>query len=222
MRRILIVDDHPIFAEAFAIMATRAGVDCMVDVVDTLAEAEQRILSSRGYSFVFLDFLLPEANGFSALIHLKKLRPDIPVAIISAREDAHTVSMAHAFGAAAYLGKSLSFGDMQEQVRRILGGESVFPPSARPLTDGEAFIRKKIEQLSPAQFRVLCALCKGEPNKQIAARLELAEATIKSHLASIYKVLGVLNRSQAILSAKPYLDSFEAEGGANPPEPDAK
>ncbi|MBK8545180.1 MAG: response regulator [Caulobacteraceae bacterium] len=113
MRRILIVDDHPIFAEAFAIMATRAGVGCMVDAVNTLAEAEQRILSSRAYSFVFLDFLLPEANGFSALIHLKKLRPDIPVAIISAREDAHTVSMAHAFGAAAYLGKSLSFGDMQ-------------------------------------------------------------------------------------------------------------
>ncbi|MBK8545179.1 MAG: response regulator transcription factor [Caulobacteraceae bacterium] len=69
---------------------------------------------------------------------------------------------------------------------------------------------------------MLCALCKGEPNKQIAATLELAEATVKSHLASIYKVLGVLNRSQAILSAKPYLDSFEAEGSAKPSEPDAK
>lgn len=211
MHRILIVDDHPIFAEAFTIAASGARKDCMVDCATSLGEAEAKILATSRYHFVFLDLLLPDANGFSGLIYLKKLRPELPVAIISAREDSHTISMAHAFGAAAYLGKSLSLENMQSQLRRILSGEAVFPVGAKPVSLAEADIHKKIEHLSPAQFRVLRALCGGQLNKQIAEALGLAEATVKSHLAAVYRTLGVINRAQAIIAARPYLEALNAK-----------
>jgi len=213
MLRLLVVDDHPIFADAFTLMAAKARPDCIVNCVTSITEAEALIGSGRHYDLVFLDLSMPGADGFSVLIHLKKARPNLRVVIVSAREDSHTVSMAHAFGASGYLGKSLPFEDMQQQLRRVLEGESVFPPTTQPITDTEAAMRHRIEGLSAAQFRVLCALCKGEPNKHIAESLDLSEATVKSHLAAIYRGLGVVNRAQAILAAQPLLRQEGREPG---------
>jgi len=220
MRRVLIVDDHPIFAEAFAIALAGAEPSCVVDIVTTVAAAEARLRTARAYDYLFLDLLLPDADGFSGLILCKNQRPALPIEIISARQDSHVISIAHAFGAAGYLTKSLSLDAMTDQLRRVFSGEAVFPAAVTPVDDAEAGVRRRIERLSPAQFRVLRTLCSGALNKQIAETLELSEPTVKSHLAAIYKTLGVLNRSQAILAAHRLLQVKNAERDPNAPDAD--
>jgi len=68
------------------------------------------------------------AHGFSALAHLRGLRPDLPVIVISAMDDAHTVRQAMAFGAQGFVSKSGSAEAIGAGVRAVLNGEIVTPP----------------------------------------------------------------------------------------------
>ena len=82
--------------------------------------------------------MLPDATGFSALIRLQQLLPDKPIAIVSARADAHAVAMARAFGVAAYLSKAAPVSELVDAVGAILRGEAPFPAteaSTTPVVD---------------------------------------------------------------------------------------
>ncbi len=161
---------------------------------------------------VLLDLILPDASGFSALLELQQLLPDRPIAMISSRTDAHTIALARAFGCAGYLSKSDPLHRLVETIEALSAGQTAFPPGSndvRETADVERF-RTRIASLSPAQLRVLLALADGRLNKQIAADMGLTEGTVKQHFSSIFKKLGVHNRSQALLLIQPYASRLAA------------
>lgn len=207
---VMIVDDHPLVGEAFELSIRLAYPHLDVGRVTTAAEAEAyaRTHAAR-IKLVMLDLMLPDATGFSALLRLQQLLPDCPIAIISARADAHSIAMAKTFGVAAYLNKSAPVSTLVNSVGDILRGEAPFSEAAPERSAPESF-HQRVSTLSAAQLRVLVAMVDGRLNKQIAADMDITEGTVKQHVSAIFRKLGVNNRTQAILAIRPYLNDLNA------------
>ena len=147
--------------------------------------------------------MLPDAKGFSALLLASKALPDTPVAVISARDDAQTIATASVLGAAAFITKATALSGIAEVLKRVVAGERVFPsqpgaPGPQPLAN----LARQLNSLSGAQLKVLTALADGRLNKQIAADMNITEATVKAHLTAIFRKLNVGNRTQAVLAVR--------------------
>jgi DNA-binding NarL/FixJ family response regulator len=201
-RRIIIVDDHPLFRAA--LHQTLATGDPAIeaeeaDDIQALGDALER---DRDCDLVLLDLNLPGARGFSGLLLLRAQYPDVPVMVISAIEDGAVVRRVLELGAAGYLHKSVSPADIRRAIETVLAGEifvsgglDVAPP------DEEAALLRRLRTLTPQQLRVLMMLSAGLMNKQIAYELTISEATVKAHVSAILQKLGVDSRTQAVIAA---------------------
>lgn len=204
---VLIVDDHPLVGEAFEMSIRQAYPHMDVGRVGCAAEAEAYATAhSARIKLVMLDLMLPDATGFSALLRLQQILPGKPIAIVSARADARSITLARTFGVAAYLSKAQPVSALVNAVGDILRGEAPFaePVEAEP---APANFRDQLASLSAAQLRILVAMADGSLNKQIAANMRITEGTVKQHVSAIFRKLGVNNRIQAILAIQPYLNT---------------
>ncbi len=201
---VLIADDHPLTREGLSLAVRSALPGIAVDTAGTIAESETALAARKVYRLILLDFMLPDARGYSGLLRLQYLAGGTPIAVVSAREDMQLVEAAKALGAAGFLFKSRPLDEIATAVRRIEGGESMFPPQVRS-SDVISGARSRISDLSGAQLKVLLALADGRLNKQIASDLAITEATVKAHLTAVFRKLGVTNRTQALLAMQPLL-----------------
>lgn len=196
-------DDHPLCVAALTMAAHAVDATIAVEEAGTLAEAEARARAAPP-DLVLLDLMLPDVQGFAGLALLQAVLPGVPVAIVSSREDEAAVRQAVALGARGYLSKSAPLDRMIAAIRALLDGgrwfpeDSPVPALAMPAND----VAARMGTLSVAQLRVLHAIADGRQNKQIAWDLQLAEPTVKSHLAAIFRKLGVANRTQAVLALR--------------------
>ncbi|WP_010185907.1 LuxR C-terminal-related transcriptional regulator [Sphingomonas sp. PAMC 26605] len=206
----LVADDHPLTREGLALAIRAAAPGIALDNAGSIEEAERAVAARKsGYRLVLLDFILPDARGFSGFLKLQHLLAATPIVVVSAREDPVIVEAARALGAAAFVSKSAPLDTLAATLRRVLAGQAVFPPQATGSTAARS-VRDRIATLSSAQLRVLLALADGRLNKQIADSLDITEATVKAHLTVIFRKLAVDNRAQALLAVQPLL----ADSGA--------
>ena len=153
---------------------------------------------------VLMDLNMPGAQGFNALVHLRSLHPQLPIVVVSAREEATVMRRALDHGAFGFIPKSADSDTIGQALGTILDGERWAPAEAHnvPPTDHEEReVGQRLRELTPQQFRVLQMLGAGRLNKQIAYDLGVSEATIKAHVTAILRKLGVTNRTQAVLMA---------------------
>lgn len=210
----LIADDHPLTREGLALAARAALPGGVVDQAGSIGDAQGTIAARKaGYALVLLDFMLPDARGFSGFLALQHVLGSTPIVIVTARQDAVLVDAARALGAAGYLFKSQPIDSIAQQLRQVLGGTPVFPVAAKA-DAGVADARARIADLSGAQLKVLLALADGRLNKQIAGDLDITEATVKAHLTAIFRKLGVTNRAQAMLAMQPLIGDAGGERDA--------
>ena len=203
-RTILIADDHPLFRAALrgAIAPDLADAEFVeADSVAALLEAIERHPHA---DVLLLDLDMPGAHGFSALAHVRGLRPELPVVIVSATADPATIANAFAYGAQGFIAKSSDAASIGSGVESVLQGELVAPPAYRAPLPGrrradDLEVAAQLAELTPQQFRVLSMLLSGLLNKQIAFELDVSEATVKAHVTAVLRKLGVANRTQAVL-----------------------
>ena len=147
---------------------------------------------------------MPGTQGFSALVHLRATQPQLPIVMVSAREDPTTIQRALDHGAAGFIPKSATVAIISSAIDSVLSGGEWSPLASRP-SEGvgpeEAEVARRVRDLTPQQFRVLAMLGEGLLNKQIAHALNVSEATIKAHMTAILRKLGAHNRTQAVLLA---------------------
>lgn len=224
--KILTVDAHPITREALArvvaeMMAREALARSIVmdgnpsaEVLeaDSLAAAEERLAAHPDVTLAVLDVALPDASGTEAIERVLAKRPDLPILVLSGRDDPATARAALDAGARGFLSKRSPTRVLIEALRLVLVGGTYVPPQAlravpsskptssggAPPSDGPAFTPLKSLGLTPRQVDVLALLVQGKPNKLICRTLNLAEGTVKTHTAAIYRALGVMNRTQAV------------------------
>lgn len=204
MATILIADDHPLFREALRHAVARVlpaaqlheadSADALYALVDAQPEAD----------LLLLDLNMPGVQGFSALVHLRALHPQLPVVMVSGREEPAVIRRALEHGAAGFVPKSSDTATIGEALARVLDGERWTPPglpAGDALPPEERDVARRLADLTPQQFRVLQMLATGQLNKQIAYALNVSEATIKAHMTAILRKLGANNRTQAVLIA---------------------
>lgn len=194
----MLVDDHRIVREGLAYMLGD------IDEVDLVGEAGSGlelfdILESVDPDVILLDVHMPDMSGLEVLERLRADGSDVKVIMLSMHDQAGYVEQAIRLGASGYLIKSSGLDELVRALRLVAGGGSylqgelagalVFPPkSAGP-------------HLSPREFEVLELLSLGHENKQIARRLEISEATVKTHVKALYTRLGVHSRAEAAATA---------------------
>lgn len=207
MPHILVADDHPMCATALGMAAHAVDPAITKQCVTTLFEAEG-LVRQRHFDLVLLDLMLPDVQGFAGLALMRSVRPSMPIAIVSGREEPAVVAQARALGAQGFIPKSSSIEQMIDAIRTLLSGQDWLPLRIEELEqdDRRIDLAERMGTLSIAQLRVLRAIANGHQNKQIAYDLQLAEPTVKSHLSAIFRKLGVNNRTQAVLA----LQAFDA------------
>ncbi len=234
--KILIVDDHPLIREAMRSVLKQLDDGIEVLEAGTCEEALSTAAREPDLALVLLDLRLPGTSGLEGLQVLRDKHPSIPVVVLSASEDRSEVMRAIDLGAMGFIPKTQPSGVMIGALKVVLSGGVYLPAdvmSQQPLTppspatgESEGIYDPKAQGaelgLTPRQAEVLSLLIQGKPNKVICRDLNLAEGTVKIHVAAILKALGVMNRTQAVVAVSRMglkLGPLRPRPGAQPPGP---
>ncbi len=201
---ILIADDHPLFREALKGSVARVHPGARLVEADSTEALYAMAEAHPDADLLLLDLNMPGAQGYSALVHLRATQPQLPVIVVSAREEPNVMRRALDHGAAGFIPKSSDADTIRDAIATVLGGGTWSPPAARE-AEGvgaeEAAVAQGLRELTPQQFRVLTMVATGLLNKQIAFAMAVSEATVKAHMTTVMRKLGVGNRTQAVLLA---------------------
>lgn len=203
MQRIIIVDDHPLFRGALNQALSAALHKVEISEASSLDELMAQLSSSHGTDLILLDLSMPGVQGLSGLLYLRAQHPEIPVVIVSAKEDNSTIRRCIEFGASGFVPKSQPVEKIREAVSHVLDGGVWTPPNLdlNAAVDKETSeLAARLSTLTPQQVRVLMMLGEGLLNKQIAFKLNVSEATVKAHVSAILQKLGVDSRTQAVIA----------------------
>src|SRR5690606_31700323 len=201
---ILVADDHPLFREALRGAVQRVLPDARLREAEDVDALYALVEDEPAADLLLLDLNMPGAQGFSALVHLRALHPQLPIVMVSAREEPAVMRRALDHGAMGFIPKSADAATLGEAIGRVLEGDRWAPAAANaaPAPSSEEHdAARRVRDLTPQQFRVLQMLGEGLLNKQIAYELGVSEATIKAHMTAILRKLGASNRTQAVLVA---------------------
>lgn len=213
-RNILLVDDHALLQHALRAMLEPLLAGGEIVCASSAQEAVGALRSGRTYHLILLDLKLPDSDGLRLMSLLRREVPGVPVAIFSGQDAPIYRQLAREAEADGFLSKSLDPSVLVDGVRTLLAGRRYYDDQlerGRLSPGGAGGESRPRPKLSPKQERVLCCLMEGLSNKEIALRLDLSERTVKMHLTSVYHVLGVNTRSQAILVGQTLNLSMPAE-----------
>jgi DNA-binding NarL/FixJ family response regulator len=202
--RILIVDDHPLTREALASLLEQHGFD----VVGQAADGEQAIAMAGELhpALVLLDLTMPGMDGLAALPFIREVSPESEVVVLTASGTEENLLEAIRAGAAGYLLKSEPPERIASFLRGVAGGEAALSGSvARRLLDR---VREGgrlggvpdgiATKLSAREVEVLLLLDDHLSTDEIATRLFISEHTVRSHVKSLLRKLGVSSRREAL------------------------
>ena len=206
MLTLLVVEDHALVREGLLATLTNLGEETrVVGVAD--ADKAIGVLENEDIDMMILDLMLPGTTGQAFLPVVRRRFPTVPVVILSALDDADTVSRAMKDGASGFVSKSGSSTELLKALREVLSGKIHFPSKLRKLVRRSESARRAGRStaqrygLTRAQARVVDLLAEGRSNRQIGELLGLAEGTVKIHVSGIMKAMGVSNRAEAALLA---------------------
>lgn len=207
---VLLVDDHPLIRDGIAAMISRLAPDCTLMQAEDCAGGIAQAKAHR-IDLVLLDLGLPGHSGLAALAAFRRECANLPIVVLSGRDDPGLMAAAVEQGAVGYVPKSMTPEQIWSALGVVLNGGTFLPssalgqastapgaPSRRAPTDGERAFFEKLG-LTPRQREVMWAIARGLSNKEIAARLDLAEATVKAHASSVMRALNVGSRAQVLL-----------------------
>ncbi|MEH6712119.1 response regulator transcription factor [Paraglaciecola polaris] len=205
MITLLVADDHPLYRDALRGALTMSFSDLKLleaaDLMQTVALLEQH----SDIDLLLLDLHMPGSGDLFGLIHIRKLFPELPVAVVSGLDEPTIITKVINLGALGFVPKTTGAAQIAHAVTSMLEGDIWLPEGYA--SDGveldNAFteLADKIASLTPAQYKVLCYMRDGLLNKQIAYNLDIATATVKAHVTAIFKKLHINNRTQAVLIA---------------------
>ena len=207
-RTVLIVEDHPLYAEALrgALALCCAGSEALLS--ESLADALGRIGGGLVPDLVLFDLRLPDSDGIEGFRRIRDAAPGAAILVVSAAASRETIEDLLAAGAAGFMPKEDSADTLRRAIVEVAGGRVFTSEPPRELDRAESVeaersaARERLAALTPQQGRILAMICEGKPNKQIAYEMALAEASVKAHITALLRRLGVQNRTQAALLAR--------------------
>ena len=199
---VLIADDHALFR-----MGLVQLLQCAFRVKRFLqATAFQEViehLKQNDVTLLILDLRIPGLSSPKDIAQIRRLRQDALVVVLSASDHREDILEALSAGVHGYIVKSQKTDGLIDHLRYIFSGEIYVPP----ILSEHANRRSRPEEraLTNRQRQVLEGVVAGKGNKEIAQALNLAEGTVKMHLAALFKALGATNRAHAAALGKQFV-----------------
>ncbi len=209
MIRVVVADDHAIMRDGLVmLMQTRSDIEVVGQAANG-AQAVELAVDQRA-DVVLMDISMPVLDGVSATRLLYERAPEVAVVILTTFADSRKVMDSLEAGAVGYLMKDSAAADVVAGVvAAASGGSPLDPRVARSLVEAQR--RDPAPQtdvsLTSKQTEVLSLVAEGLSNRLIARRMGISEKTVKSHLTTIYGLLGVTDRVQAAVWAQRHLPS---------------
>lgn len=200
--RVLIVDDHQMFASSLA-QALQAEDDLIVVGLAASIQAAQDQVAANAPDVVLLDHRLPDGDGVGAIPSLHRLRPSAQVIMLTATTSDRVLVAAMEAGAAGFIAKTQQIDDVIDGVRAAAQGESVV--SSKLLSR----LLPRLHRQSPAsgttlterEREILDLLAEGLVNADIAGRLSLSVHTVRNHVANLSAKLGAHSKLEVLAIA---------------------
>jgi DNA-binding NarL/FixJ family response regulator len=234
-RRIMIVDDHPLF---------RSGLKRILEMdsrLSVVAEASNghaalHLADVHKPAVAILDVQLPGVTGLQIASALRRERPSTAIVFLSMHVDDDRLFAAVRVGAAAFLTKDADPAKIVETVHAVLRGENLLHQAVltnpelarrvlgefRTLSEGQTLAGASDAALSPRELEVLDCLVMGYSNKEIGEQLFITEQTVKNHMTAVLRKLEVSDRVAALrfavskgwaeIGPQPYADVDRATG----------
>jgi DNA-binding NarL/FixJ family response regulator len=204
--KILVCDDHALFREGVVHALREMGDDTQLLEAADAGAALALAAQNADLDLVLLDLNMPGGDGWSGLARLQQACPTLPVVILSASEDPRDARRAIDAGAAGYVTKSTRGPVLRAALALVLSGGVYLPPhvlaqESPPGGEGAARAPRSdaAARLTERQLEVLRLLARGLTNAEIGEVLGVALGTVKTHIAGIFEVLDVSNRTEAAL-----------------------
>ncbi|TRD23020.1 LuxR C-terminal-related transcriptional regulator [Palleronia caenipelagi] len=195
--RVLIADDHDLLRDTLVAFLANEGIETLTAA--SFGEAMQIADSATGLDLVLLDFKMPGMSGLEGV--RKALEKGLRVAVISGEANRSTAEQALALGAIGFVPKTMPAKSMISAIRYMVTGEKFAPVEFMIESSGNSD-HPIVQKLSARELQVLEGLTEGKSNKEIARDLDLSEPTVKLHIKTMYRKVGVANRTQAAMLAK--------------------
>ena len=201
-RRVLVVDDHPLFRSGVvATLAREPGFEVVAEA-ESIDEAIKRFRLT-GPEIVLLDVALPDGSGVDAIAMFLEERPGTMVVMLTSSDDSDAVLESFRAGAAGYVVKGAAATELVAALAAVSRGEGYTSPriASRLLAEVAHPRHEPAEDLTPRERTVFEMLGQGMTNREIGERLYLSEKTVKRYVTVVMQKLGVRNRVEAALVA---------------------
>jgi DNA-binding NarL/FixJ family response regulator len=234
-RRIMIVDDHPLFRSG---LKRILEMDSRLSVVAEASNGHAALHAADVHkpAVAILDVQLPGVTGLQIASALRRERPSTAIVFLSMHVDDDRLFAAVRVGAAAFLTKDADPAKIVETVHAVLRGENLLHQAVltnpelarrvlgefRTLSEGQALAGGSDAALSPRELEVLDCLVMGYSNKEIGEQLFITEQTVKNHMTAVLRKLEVSDRVAALrfavskgwaeIGPQPYADVDRATG----------
>jgi DNA-binding NarL/FixJ family response regulator len=206
--RVAVVDDQAIVRTGLArILSPADGFEVVAEFGNGRQAIEE--LPAIRPDVVLMDVRMPELDGIAATVHLRGLDDPLDVLVLTTFGEDEVLWGAIEAGAGGFVLKDCSAEDLIAAVRAVAGGGAWFDPAVAPrlldryrrVVAPAARDAARLELLTNREHDVLRLMARGATNAEIGATLFVAEATVKTHVGSIFGKLGVRDRAAAIVYA---------------------
>jgi two-component system, NarL family, response regulator LiaR len=198
--RVLITDDHSVVRQGLRMFLS---LDPDIQVVGEAQNGREALEMARELQpdVVLMDLLMPVMDGMEATKAIRAELPEVEVIALTSVLEGASVSGAVKAGAIGYLLKDTNAEELHRAIRGAAEGKVQLAPEAAARLMNEVRAPENSDALTDRETEVLRLLARGKANKEIASELFVEEKTVKSHVSSILRKLGVRSRTQAALHA---------------------
>ena len=204
--RVMVVDDHTLFRSGLSELLERRGIEVCAAVGD--GEEGCRLAAELDPDVILLDLRMPGLDGLSVLERIAGLGLRSAVVMLTTSSDERDLVTSLRSGARGYLLKDMEPDRLVDALAAVVSGETVVAPEmtsvlARVVKGDvlESGRPNRFSSLTPREFEILRHLAEGQSNKEIGRDLGITDGTVKLHVRSILRKLGVRSRVEAAVIA---------------------
>jgi DNA-binding NarL/FixJ family response regulator len=198
---VVLADDQRVVREG---LATLLGLLPDVEVVGTAADGEEALalVERLRPDVVLMDLRMPRCDGVAATRRLRESGSPTHVVVLTTYADDRSVVDALRAGARGFLTKDAGAEEIERAIAAVVRGDAAIDPAVQHhLVDAVAGGPELPDGLTPREAEVLALVAQGLSNGEIAARLFVSEATVKSHINHLFAKIGARDRAQAVTYA---------------------
>ncbi|MEQ4723088.1 response regulator transcription factor [Nonomuraea sp. B19D2] len=196
--RLIIVDDHPVVRDGLRGIFTDDAFEVVGEAGDGLEALA--VVARTSPDVVLTDLRMPRMSGAELIRRLREEAPGVRVLVLTTYDNDADVLPAIEEGATGYLLKDTPRAELRRAVQAAARGETVLSPSVAGVLTQQVRAPQQ-QSLSPRELEVLSLISRGATNREVARKLFITEATVKTHLLHIFAKLQVNDRAAAVAAA---------------------